>query len=214
MSRFASIALALASRLATVPSGQPSWRGDLLAGPALQVAQDDDGPVVVRQAAQLLVQQGLQVGPPVLLRGLGVGHLRHLHFPRPPPGGGPPRLQRRLVGDPVQPVADHLPRRDGRRLADEDEEGGLEGVLGVVVAQQAAAHAPHHRAVPLDEGGEGRLVAALDEAAEQFAVAKPAPSRSTALRRCSITLVVGLVGMFLPRRASRPALYLLSAARR
>jgi hypothetical protein len=41
----------------------------------------------------------------------------------------------------------------------------------------------------------------------------PVPSRSTPLRRCSITLVVGLVGMFLPQRVSPPALYLLSAAR-
>ena len=48
------------------PFGTAELRGDLLAGLALQIAQDDDGPVVVRQAAQLLVQQGLQVGPLVL----------------------------------------------------------------------------------------------------------------------------------------------------
>lgn len=53
------------------------------------------------------------------------------------------------------------------------EEGGLEGVLSVVVAQPAAAHAPHHWAVPLDEGGKGRVVVTFDEVAEQFAVAKP-----------------------------------------
>jgi len=127
---------------------------------------------VVRQAAQFLVQQWLQIGA-LFLRGLGVWHLRHLHFPRPPPGGGPPSLERRLVGDPVQPVPHRLPAGDGRRLADEDDEGGLEGVLGVVVAQLAAADAPHHRGVPVDEGGQGGLVAPIDVTTEQLAVAKP-----------------------------------------
>jgi hypothetical protein len=53
----------------------------------------------------------------------------------------------------------------------------LEGVLGVVVAQQAAANAPHHRAVPPDESGEGGFVVTFDETAQQFAVAKPRPVR-------------------------------------
>src|SRR6185369_9877512 len=49
----------------------------------------------------------------------------------------------------------------------------LEGVLRVVVAQLAAADAPHHRAVPVDEGGKGRVVAPIDVTTEQLAVAKP-----------------------------------------
>jgi hypothetical protein len=77
------------------------------------------------------------------------------------------------MSDPVQPVPHHRPRRDARRLPDENEKGGLEGILGVVVAQQAAAHAPHHRPVPLDEGSKGRFVVMFDETAEQFTVAKP-----------------------------------------
>ena len=68
VSRFASIALALASRLATLPSGHAELPGRFLAGHALQVAQDDDAPVVVGQAAQLLVQHGLQVGASGLVR--------------------------------------------------------------------------------------------------------------------------------------------------
>src|SRR5262249_55961710 len=75
--------------------------------------------------------------------------------------------------DPEQPVPHRLPSRDGCCLADEDDEGGLEGILGVVVAQMAAADAPHHRAVPVDEGGKGRVVAPIDVTTEQLAVAKP-----------------------------------------
>jgi hypothetical protein len=64
-------------------------------------------------------------------------------------------------------------RHDGRRLFDEDEEGGLEGVLRVVAAQEAAAHAPDHRPVPLDQSGERSFVVPLDEAAEQFGIVNP-----------------------------------------
>src|SRR5262245_40789997 len=37
----------------------------------------------------------------------------------------------------------------------------------------AAADAPHHRAVPVDEGGKVRVVAPIDVTTEQLAVAKP-----------------------------------------
>jgi hypothetical protein len=47
------------------------------------------------------------------------------------------------VGDAVQPIADHLARRDRRRLANQDEEDGLEGVFRIVViAEDAATDAP------------------------------------------------------------------------
>src|SRR4029079_15857192 len=71
----------------------------------------------------------------------------------------------------MEPVADHLPRFDGTRLPDEDDEGRLEGVLGVVVAEQATANAPHHRPVPLDQFCQRPFVAPLAEASEQLAVA-------------------------------------------
>src|SRR5262249_2405546 len=55
-----------------------------------------------------------------------------------------------------------------RRLAHEDEEGGLEGVLGVLcVAQDAAANAQHHRPVPHEQGREGGLVVPRHEALEE-----------------------------------------------
>src|SRR5262249_28415632 len=56
-------------------------------------------------------------------------------------------------------------------LPDQDEEGGLEGVIGVVgVVQDTAADALDHAAVPLDEGGEGGFVAVAGEASQQLAV--------------------------------------------
>jgi hypothetical protein len=47
---------------------------------------------------------------------------------------------------------------DRPSTAGEHEEGGLEGILRVMlVAQDRPANAEHRRAVPLDQGGEGHL---------------------------------------------------------
>src|SRR5580704_8424847 len=99
--------------------------------------------------AQLLVEDGLQiVGAVLFLRGC-FGHVHYLSFSRPPLCARCSRLECRLVGYPVQPVADHFSRRDRRCLADEDEEGGLKCVLGIVmVTEDAATNAPDDRAVP------------------------------------------------------------------
>src|SRR5207253_6776601 len=56
----------------------------------------------------------------------------------------------------------------------EDEEGRLERILGiVVVADDAAADAEHHRRVPADEHGKGVLVPVRDEALQELPVAHP-----------------------------------------
>jgi hypothetical protein len=141
------------------------------AGLPLQLAKDDGDTILVGQAAQLLVEQGLQVVPEVVFGHGRFGHLRHLPLARPPLGGCGPRLQRRLLGHAVEPVGDHLPRYDRGRLADEDEEGGLEGVLGVVViAQDTAAHTPDHRAMPTHQGCQSRLVTTAEVVLQQLPV--------------------------------------------
>jgi hypothetical protein len=63
-----------------------------------------------------------------------------------------------------------LPRPYRGGLAGQDEEGGLEGVLGVVVAEQAAADAPDHRPVPFDKCGEGGRVPLLQETPQELPV--------------------------------------------
>ncbi len=68
----------------------------------------------------------------------------------------------------------HGPSRVWRCMAPalrQDQEGRLEGVLGVPrVGQQAATQAQHHRAVPGHQRGEGRLVAPPREALQQLGV--------------------------------------------
>src|SRR5581483_111523 len=123
--------------------------------------QNDYLPVGVRQTAQLLVEEGLQFTPEILFHHGWFGHHQHLLLSRSPSGGGPASLPRRLVGHPVKPVGDSLPRHNQSRLADEDEERSLKSILGVVMIEQAAANAPDHGAMLLDKCSEGGFVPAF-----------------------------------------------------
>jgi hypothetical protein len=63
---------------------------------------------------------------------------------------------------------------DGCGLADQDEEGGLETVLGIVnIAQDAPAHTEDHGPMPAHQRREGRLIPALNKQVQQIAVANP-----------------------------------------
>ena len=73
-------------------------------GLALQITKEDDQSVLVRQPAQLFVEQGLQITPEVLILYARLGHRRHLTFPLLPFGGCRPCFQRRLVSHAIQPV--------------------------------------------------------------------------------------------------------------
>ena len=64
------------------------------------------------------------------------------------------------MGHAVEPVRDLVPLPDGSRLAHQHQEGGLKGVLGVLVAaQDAEADAPDHRTVPAHQGGKSGFLA-------------------------------------------------------
>jgi hypothetical protein len=71
----------------------------------------------------------------------------------------------------MQPVGQCLTLADQPRVTSQDEEGGLESVLRVLlVTQGTPTHTQHHRPVARDEGGEGRLVATGGERIEQLLV--------------------------------------------
>jgi hypothetical protein len=68
----------------------------------------------------------------------------------------------------VQPVSDEFAGANGRCLADQDEESGLEGVFGILpVAQNPFADAQNHWSVPAKQGLEGRPVPAGEERLQQ-----------------------------------------------
>ena len=66
-------------------------------------------------------------------------------------------LERGLESDAVQPVADHAAWLDRRGPADQNEEGGLKRILGIVaIAQDPPTNAPYHRGVAMHDRFEGR----------------------------------------------------------
>ena len=83
------------------------------------------------------------------LRGsVGRGDERDLTLVVPAAGGRGPGTPGEAVGDGVKPARQGPAPVQRRGLAGEDEEGGLEGVLGVLLlAQHPPAHAQHQRPV-------------------------------------------------------------------
>jgi hypothetical protein len=78
-----------------------------------------------------------------------------------------------VIGNLVEPAAQTFLVANGASPARQHQEGGLEGVLGVLlVAKDAAAQTQDHGPVPLNQGGKGRLIAVTSEALEQLAVAE------------------------------------------
>jgi hypothetical protein len=143
----------------------------------LQITQDDENSLSIRQPAQFLVEQGEQISSSVRFRCGGFGHLGYLLFPLLSPGSRHPRLEGGLVGHAVEPVGDHLAGHDRVGLADQDEEGGLEIVLGIMtIPQDAAADTPHHRPMPPHQRGQG-VFTMVEEVFQELAIG---PSRARA----------------------------------
>ena len=137
----------------------------------LQLAQDDRNPVLLGQAAQLAIELQESIVRRLLPRSSGHRDGRHGAFPPPPPGPVRPRLQGRPVRHAMEPDSHLVTRHDRGRPPHEHEEGRLEGVLGIVViAEDAAADAPDHRAVAMNEGPERLGLSVVHEPIQQLPV--------------------------------------------
>jgi hypothetical protein len=90
-----------------------------------------------------------------------------------PVGGLGAEADGNSVSDLVQPTRHGFAIADRRGLPEQQQERGLESVLGVVfLPQSTATHAQDERAVASHQGCERCLVAANDEPLEQLAVAE------------------------------------------
>ena len=70
-----------------------------------------------------------------------------------PPGRRGPGVAGDPKGDIMEPGPERFADPESASLTDQDQEGGLEGILGIVrVAQDAVTDAHDHRRVALDEG--------------------------------------------------------------
>ncbi len=146
-------------------------------GEALEVAEDQGQAEGIRQSIDLDVQRlGLLEGQDRPIgRDRGVRRARREPLFLPSPAADlEPGETRRAEGNTIEPVAQQVGFTDGTRFPGQDEEGGLEGVLGVMaVAQDLSADTEHHRPVSGHQRGERRfagVVAPSDEAFEELTV--------------------------------------------
>jgi hypothetical protein len=146
-------------------------RGGFRAALAVQAAQDEGGPVFLRQAVHLVVQDRLEF--PKGRFGDGLFPRATLRCPRflaPAPDGsfgvhGSP------VGNPVQPTPHRGRLPDRSRLTGEDQECDLEGVVNVLlVVQDVPADRPDQAPVAVYQRGKRLLVAARDVLLEELGV--------------------------------------------
>lgn len=141
--------------------------GRLLLGRTLPVAEQDHGPVFLRQSADLLLDERVMSGLIETFVGIGRGGrirdkpdpaLFRLPPPRPIdacPGCNP-------SGNPVQPACDRIKLADRSTLLDQHQKSGLESVFRILkTAQDVAADPQHHGPMPRDQGLEGRFGTAL-----------------------------------------------------
>jgi hypothetical protein len=78
---------------------------------------------------------------------------------------------RDLTCDTMQPGTESFWRVDCTGFAGQNEESGLEGILGIVPScQHPPTNPEHHRSVPANEFGKRDLVAMMPKAAEQFGI--------------------------------------------
>jgi hypothetical protein len=146
--------------------------GRLLVRHPLKVAKHERGAVLLGQPGQLLVEHR---GDIVLVRRRRRqgGEESYLVLLRLAPDLARSQVAGDAGGDSVQPVGEEVRVPDDPGLPGQDEEGRLKGVLGVLRRpQDAPANAQHERAVPLDQGREGRLVAQGREPMQELSVGR------------------------------------------
>ena len=128
----------------------------------LQMAKHDRGAVLLRKTVEFRVQDVPQIIDG--RTGRRGGNVNHRLLPVAAPAVEGPRLPGDAERDAIKPIG-HQPRSPQRRpFADEHEEGGLKGVIGIRAgAEQPPADTEDHRAVAAHEQFERRPVSDFRE---------------------------------------------------
>jgi hypothetical protein len=166
------------------PGGTAEANGGLVERQPLEVAEDDRRAEGLRQAVDLDVQDlGLVAVEHGLIggrsrragRGASIVIEHDVHdvplFEAAPACEVRPGLACGAECDATEPGGESIGVAERAGLPGQDEEGGLEGVLGeLVVAHELSADAQDHRAMAGNQRGEGGLVSPPDEPLEELAV--------------------------------------------
>src|SRR5262249_58784327 len=128
----------------------------------LQIAQHHRKAVLLRETIHLLVEDHREIAPRYF-RGWIIRRFHTLE------SGGivrrdlasevGPGMEPDTTGHAIQPAGDRLAPADATGFPSQREEGGLEGVLGVMgVVEHASAHAEYHALMAPDQQLEGGFI--------------------------------------------------------
>jgi hypothetical protein len=125
---------------------------------------------VLRQAGEFGIQEFPDFAPGEVVGG-GAAGSNVLMLAAPPAFLGPASLPRGALGHGMEPAGQGAGAAQAGGPADQEQERGLEGVLGGVgIAQDVAADAKHQATMAPEQFRERRLVAVHRIAPEQFGV--------------------------------------------
>jgi hypothetical protein len=164
--------------------------GGLHLGHAPQVAKHDGKTELLGQPGKLFVDRRQQFVRLGRSRGRDCdSHFSHSPFLRSPPSRDGIGLDRDPVGDPVQPAPQGVSLPDRAGLFHQDQERGLERVLGVVrFTQDPPADAQDHRPVPRHQRLDGPGIPLAEEPLKELRVRQ---SRKHALRKQAVEISQG-----------------------
>jgi hypothetical protein len=132
--------------------GPVELAGRLVVGHALEVAQLDRAPVLVREAVNLIAEDLAEITTFRFAGWIIAGRRRCFAAVRRASSRLDASPKRDPMGDSIEPAAERAIEAHRPRLAHQDQKSGLKGVLGLVgVAKYAAADSPYHRAVAIHE---------------------------------------------------------------
>ncbi len=139
-------------------------------GLALQVAQHHRLTVLLGQALKFFLQDGMQVILEPFAFGFRCGLVRAVQDDLAATACRAFARQGDAKGNAMQPGAYRGSAAQRAGFASEDQEGGLEGILGILlVGQHAPTHSEYHWPVAFDQQRE-RLLVAPEETSEQCRV--------------------------------------------
>jgi hypothetical protein len=145
---------------------------------ALQVAKNDRDTIALGKPVDLLVENRPPPFEPTCLGGRSASGLGGPALEGSPAPCGRLDLNGQPFGDSMKPGPERVVNPELTSLAQEHQERGLEGVLGIMgITEQHGADAEDHRPMPLNQSskcGLGLVGFASREALEQLAVRKVA----------------------------------------
>ena len=140
-------------------------------GFALQVAEQERQPVPLGQPRNFFVQDRSPIVERIIIGLILDNRIADQSFAGFQASGISLGPSSDPIGDPVQPTPQCPSAADRPRLADEDQESRLKGILSrLMVPNYRGAGIQYHRPVSLDQGREGGVILFVEKPLQELSI--------------------------------------------